>query len=83
MCRPAVRVRQQVESKVDHDHQGSFRPANALGCRKAINTGLIGRRVNGGICVVYDTRTGPGMYHREALIDDAKSDNKIRGLTRK
>jgi hypothetical protein len=39
--------------------------------------------VNGGICVVYDTRTGRRMDHREPLIDDAKSDNKIGGLARK
>ena len=82
MCRPAVRVRQQVESKVDRDHEGSFRPADALGCRMAINTGLIGRWVNGGICVVYDTRTGRRMDHREALIGDAKSDNKNGSLAR-
>jgi len=83
MCRPAVRVRQRVESKVDRDHQGSFRPADALGRSEVINTGLIDRWVNGGICVVYDTRTGRRMDHREPLIDDAKSDNKIGGLARK
>ncbi|KAH7270150.1 uncharacterized protein BKA55DRAFT_532759 [Fusarium redolens] len=50
---------------------------------KVINTGLIDRLVNGGICVVYDKRNGRRMDHREPLIDDAESDNKIGGSARK